>query len=675
VPDSTFSACPGGGIPEPNLETAVNANASDGNADTVIVQAGYTYTDTGALTVNGGSDDLTVTGGGPTTVLTSSATGNGIVVDLVGTTRPSRFQDLTVRLPASFVDGPTGAAGQAVRLSNSTFQRVSFVTANPRSDGITAIFGSGAIEDSSFSSTGTGSFFSAIDVGGFMTGTFEIKGTLFDGVLNGVTASNTPGLVKISKSRIRLADTQAGRAVMDFGGTIQIRNSLIETPSGDPLTTQAGSSGIDAVIEADGVTLANRGGTADALTATAFNGSSDDASIVFNNSIANGYPEGYARLAGGAGTANISIDHSNIPATSFEQGPGTATRTNSIDADPLFTDLAAGNYSLLPGSPSRDAGDPASVLTDDFDSNPRPRDGDGNGSQIIDQGAFEAPTFIDTTPPDTFIDSGPAAGSTITTNSAGFAFHGTAGDTAKVQCDLDGGGYADCTSPKTFGSLSDGSHTVSFRAQDAVGNQDQTSATRTFTVDTTAPDTVIDSGPAAGSTITTNSASFGFHGFAGDTAKVQCKLDGAPYADCTSPKTFSSLSEGSHTVSFRAEDAVGNQDASPAIRTFTVDVAPPPDTTPPQTRIDSGPGSKAKKGIGSFSFSASEAASFECSLVMSGRAASFMSCASPRDFSIKRGKKTTGYVFSVRATDTAGNVDASPATKSFEVKKKPKKKH
>lgn len=95
-------------------------------------------------------------------------------------------------------------------------------------------------------------------------------------------------------------------------------------------------------------------------------------------------------------------------------------------------------------------------------------------------------------------------------------------------------------------------------------------------VDTTPPDTIIDSGPSG--TIKTGSTSFTFHGTAGDTAKIQCRIDSGAYAVCISPKTYSSLGKGSHTASFRAQDAAGNQDATPATRTFTIDtsVKPPP---------------------------------------------------------------------------------------------------
>ena len=88
--------------------------------------------------------------------------------------------------------------------------------------------------------------------------------------------------------------------------------------------------------------------------------------------------------------------------------------------------------------------------------------------------------------------------------------------------------------------------------------------------DTTAPDTQIESGP--GGTITTEQATFTFGGHpAADTARIQCRIDSEPFADCASPKTFTGLSDGPHTAEFRAEDAAGNQDPTPATRTFNVD--------------------------------------------------------------------------------------------------------
>jgi hypothetical protein len=109
--------------------------------------------------------------------------------------------------------------------------------------------------------------------------------------------------------------------------------------------------------------------------------------------------------------------------------------------------------------------------------------------------------------PGTTIDSCPTG--TIPADQATFTFSGDPTDfVARFQCRIDDGPYADCSSSKTFFGLGDGPHTASFRAEDLAGNQDQTPATRTFTVDTTAPFTTIDSGPTG--TITTDEAKFTF---------------------------------------------------------------------------------------------------------------------------------------------------------------------
>jgi hypothetical protein len=88
--------------------------------------------------------------------------------------------------------------------------------------------------------------------------------------------------------------------------------------------------------------------------------------------------------------------------------------------------------------------------------------------------------------------------------------------------------------------------------------------------DTAPPDTTIDSGPSG--TINVADATFSFS--ASETgATFECRLDGSAYSACTSPKSYTNLSEGSHTLQVRATDAAGNTDATPAERTWTVATA------------------------------------------------------------------------------------------------------
>ena len=90
------------------------------------------------------------------------------------------------------------------------------------------------------------------------------------------------------------------------------------------------------------------------------------------------------------------------------------------------------------------------------------------------------------------------------------------------------------------------------------------------------------------------------------------------------------------------------------------------DTSPPETQITNGPKKKTKKKQATFEFSSSEPGStFECKLD-SGQ---FEPCGSPKEYKVKKGK----HSFSVRAKDAAGNVDSTPASVDWKVKKKKKK--
>ena len=189
--------------------------------------------------------------------------------------------------------------------------------------------------------------------------------------------------------------------------------------------------------------------------------------------------------------------------------------------------------------------------------------------------------------------------------------------------------------------------------------------------DTTPPDTTISSGPSG--TITTSSAAFAFTSSESGST-FACRLDSAAFAACKSPSSYSGLADGSHTFSVRATDAAGNTDASPATRSFTVSTSPPPptappppppDTTPPDTTISSGPSGTITTSSTSFTFTSSESgSSFACSL----DSAAFAGCSSPHSDS---GLADGSHTFSVRATDSAGNTDPSPATRSFTVSTAP----
>jgi hypothetical protein len=90
--------------------------------------------------------------------------------------------------------------------------------------------------------------------------------------------------------------------------------------------------------------------------------------------------------------------------------------------------------------------------------------------------------------------------------------------------------------------------------------------------DTVPPDTTITSGPP--DPATSSSASFSFTGTDDVTPTAsltyECKLDAQTFAACTSSKSYSGLSDGSHTFQVRAKDAAANLDPTPASQTWQV---------------------------------------------------------------------------------------------------------
>ena len=142
-------------------------------------------------------------------------------------------------------------------------------------------------------------------------------------------------------------------------------------------------------------------------------------------------------------------------------------------------------------------------------------------------------------------------------------------------------------------------------------------------IDTTPPDTSLTSAPSGSTTSTSASMAF----TATEAASTfQCRVDGAAWATCSSPAAYSGLAVGAHSFDVRAIDLAGNIDATPATASWTVTA--PVDTTPPDTSITSAPSGSTTATSASLSFTATEAATFECRI----DGGAWSACSSPKAY-------------------------------------------
>src|SRR5215213_8758177 len=131
--------------------------------------------------------------------------------------------------------------------------------------------------------------------------------------------------------------------------------------------------------------------------------------------------------------------------------------------------------------------------------------------------------------------------------------------------------------------------------KDLNGNALGANKSWTFTT-VTPPNTTIDSGPTG--VVASTSASFTFSS-SKPNSTFQCSLDNSTFAACTSPTSYSGLSQGLHNFRVRAI-ASGITDPTAATYTWTVD------TVAPNTSITAKPNNPSNNASPSFSFSSNE---------------------------------------------------------------------
>jgi predicted CxxxxCH...CXXCH cytochrome family protein len=140
--------------------------------------------------------------------------------------------------------------------------------------------------------------------------------------------------------------------------------------------------------------------------------------------------------------------------------------------------------------------------------------------------------------------------------------------------------------------------------------------------------------------------------FAGATG---VKFNGTPatFTVYSNWEIYTSVPTGATTGPISVTTPTGTGTSSSSFTVVT-------DATPPDTTITSGPPATTTSSSATFQFTATEPSTFQCSV----DTAAFAACSSPVTYT---GLVAGSHTFRVRATDTAGNTDATPAQQTWTV--------
>lgn len=242
---------------------------------------------------------------------------------------------------------------------------------------------------------------------------------------------------------------------------------------------------------------------------------------------------------------------------------------------------------------------------------------------------------------------------------------GTAGATTATVTEIapfDGAAYNVAVSGiTTYGTVA--ASINSGKVQDTIGywNTASTSTDNTVAfIPSVPPDTAFASTPPTFSNSST--AVFAFTGTDDLTPPgsltFQCSSHSGPWTACTSPVTWTGLTEGYHSLDVSAVDGDNQIDPTPASTYLYVDL------TPPDTSIIVTPPALTNVATADFQLTGEDLITavdhFECSL----DAAVFAACSATLHYS---GLADGSHTFAAQAVDRAGNVDPTPASFTWTV--------
>jgi predicted outer membrane repeat protein len=494
-----------------------------------LTVTGSTFADNQAVGVAGGAIDDE--NSGAFTVTDSTFDGNNAV-----TNGGAIYMDA---IAAFSVTGGTfdhniGGIGSAIRDDTSTSEEIASTTfsANTATSSATlyiinGISASNTLTNVTFDGNHGASIAGAIaDEGG--------KLTLISSSLTGNRAGMAGGLLAASAGALTLTNTTISGNHATVGGGLY----FTDTP---PVSLTNDTIAFNTAIQPDG------GGIASAQSASTGGAGVTNTIVADNTGGDCGYGADSHFLASVDSGHNLDGDGS-----CFGGLGGTGDKTS---VDPLLSPAAANGGpvetdALGTGSPAIDAASAGACPATDARGVARPQ---GAG---CDLGAFEAST--------------PNATITSPTNHATFT-QGTV-VTAAYSCSEAAlrSLIASCTGNVAQGAAIDtstpGSHTFTVTAIDDQGLLATAAVQYTVTLPPP-PNTKITRHHVSGDTVT-----IAFKGIGGAGALTfRCKLGKhGTYRRCTSPKAYSGLSKGQHTVQIRAVDAASQSDPTPATLRFRI---------------------------------------------------------------------------------------------------------
>lgn len=274
-----------------------------------------------------------------------------------------------------------------------------------------------------------------------------------------------------------------------------------------------------------------------------------------------------------------------------------------------------------------------------------------------DETATTSTYTLDTSAPAT-ITSGPPSPSAASSGS--WTFTAEAGATFECKLGLSGSNpaFSPCSSGATFALPTDGTYTFTVQATDPLGNTGPpASATHIRQAVVLAPLPPPPSSPPATPVITSalarvgqsTSSAWSFTAEPGASTFCQLSPPGtnpSGFTACTSPATYSLVTDGTYTFAVYATNASGT--STTATDTYTLDRS-----APAAPVIGSGPASPGADTTPLWTFTAEEGSDPECMLASGSTViATWEPCSGSQSYRLS---DAGSYVFSVRSRDTAGN--------------------